>query len=59
VQDVEDTSAFVDYLIREHDTIVVPGHFFQAPQHIRVAYGGDTEIIREALARLARALSDF
>jgi len=57
VKGVSDTNDLVDRLIRDHDTIVVPGHFFQAPQHIRVAYGGKTEMIREAVARLDRALS--
>ena len=57
---VDDTSELVDRLIRDHDTIVVPGHFFQAPQHIRIAFGGKAEMVREAVARLdrrARALS--
>jgi aspartate/methionine/tyrosine aminotransferase len=56
VRDTEDTRTLVETLIREHDTIVVPGHFFQAPQHIRIAFGGDTEMIRGALSRLDRAL---
>lgn len=59
VRDMEDTAPFVDHLIREHDTIVVPGHFFQAPQHIRVAFGGDTEMIKVALSRLDQALRKF
>jgi aspartate/methionine/tyrosine aminotransferase len=56
VRDVEDTQVLVDRLIAQHDTIVVPGHFFQAPQHIRLAYGGDADMIREALSRLDLAL---
>lgn len=56
VKDVEDTSELVDRLIRDHDTIVVPGRFFQAPQHIRIAYGGRADMVKEALARLDRAL---
>ena len=56
VRGLDDTTAFVDLLIREHDTIVVPGHFFQAPQHIRIAFGGRPEMFREALSRLDRAL---
>ena len=56
VRGVDDTRNLVDWLIRDYDTIVVPGHFFQAPQHIRIAYGGKTEMIREAVARLDRAL---
>jgi aspartate/methionine/tyrosine aminotransferase len=55
---VDDTTDFVDRLIRDHDTIVVPGRFFQAPQHIRVAYGGPIAMVREAVARLDRALRE-
>ena len=58
VKDVDDTSELVERLIRDHDTIVVPGHFFQAPQHIRIAFGGRSDMIREALTRLDRALHD-
>jgi len=56
VRGVHDTSAFVDRLVHEHDAIVVPGHFFQAPQHIRISFGGRTEMVGEALSRLDRAL---
>ena len=59
VRGVDDTRDLVDRLIRDHDTIVVPGHFFQAPQHIRIAYGGNIEMLREAIARLDRALRAF
>jgi aspartate/methionine/tyrosine aminotransferase len=51
-----DTRELVERLIRDHDTIVVPGHFFQAPQHIRIAFGGRTEMLREAVRRLDLAL---
>jgi aspartate/methionine/tyrosine aminotransferase len=56
VRDIDDTEVFVERLIKDHDTIVVPGRFFQAPRHIRIAFGGDTEMIKEALSRLDRAL---
>ena len=56
VKGVDDTGALVDRLIRDHDTIVVPGRFFQAPQHIRIAFGGRAEMVKEALVRLDRAL---
>jgi len=56
VSDLEETSAFADRLMREFDTAVVPGHFFQAPPHIRVSFGGRSETVKEALARLDRAL---
>ena len=56
VAGMDDTRDFVETLIRDHDTIVVPGHFFQAPQHIRIAFGGRTEMLTEALRRLDSAL---
>jgi aspartate/methionine/tyrosine aminotransferase len=56
VRGVADTSAFVDRLIGEYDTIVVPGRYFQAPEHIRVSFGGKPEMFKEALSRLDRAL---
>lgn len=56
VRGVADTRPLVDLLVREYDTIVVPGHFFQAPQHIRIAFGGRAEMVTEALQRLDRAL---
>jgi aspartate/methionine/tyrosine aminotransferase len=59
VKDVDDTTAFVDALIRDYDTVVVPGHFFQAPAHIRIAFGGDPQRFRSSLAQLDRALRDL
>jgi aspartate/methionine/tyrosine aminotransferase len=56
VKGVDDTSDFVERLIRDHDTIVVPGRFFQAPQHIRIAFGGSADMVREAVRRLDLAL---
>ena len=58
VRGVSDTSAFVDRLVSEYDTIVVPGRYFQAPEHIRVSFGGKPEIFNEALSRLDRALRE-
>lgn len=56
VRGLEDTTAFVDTLVRDYDTVVVPGRFFQAPAHIRIAFGGDPEKFRASLAILDRAL---
>jgi len=55
---VEDTSAFTDRLLRERDTAVVPGRFFDAPAHFRIGFGGDTETLRAGLDRLASALDE-
>jgi aspartate/methionine/tyrosine aminotransferase len=58
VRDVEDTAALVDALIRNYDTVAVPGHFFQRPQHLRLSFSGRPEMVREAARRLDRALSE-
>ena len=39
-----------------YETTVVPGRFFEMPEHFRVAVGCPTAILREGLARLSRAL---
>ena len=56
VTGVYDTNPLVDRLIRDYDTVVVPGHFFQEPQHIRIAFGGPADMLREAVRRLDAAL---
>ena len=56
IKGMDDTTALVDRLIADYDTVAVPGHFFQAPQHIRISFGGKTDMLVEALSRLDRAL---
>jgi aspartate/methionine/tyrosine aminotransferase len=41
----------------EHETSVVPGHFFGLPNHFRVGMGVDTEMFGEGLQRIGRALA--
>ena len=55
---VDDTRSFVETLIRDHDTIVVPGHFFQSPANIRISVGGDSAMVAEGVMRLDRALKN-
>jgi aspartate/methionine/tyrosine aminotransferase len=44
-------------LLRDrYETVVTPGHFFGAPDRIRVGIGGETAILTEGLARLQAAL---
>jgi len=47
---------FVARLREEFETSVVPGEFFEAPQHFRVGLCGTTEILREGLERIGAAL---
>lgn len=58
VRECDDTTAFVETLVRDYDAVVVPGHFFQAPQHIRISFGGRHEMVKDALDRLDRALHE-
>lgn len=50
---------FDRFLRDRYETGVVPGKYFEMSQHFRVGLGGDTEMTREGLVRLARALHDF
>ena len=58
IRGVDDTSGFVGVLRERYDTGVVPGHFFEAPAHFRVALGGRAEILEEGLQRLGQALEE-
>ena len=44
--------------LRRHETTVVPGRFFDAPQHFRLAIGCAPHTLRGGLERLARALDE-
>jgi aspartate/methionine/tyrosine aminotransferase len=56
IRGMEDVSDFVDLLREKYDTGVVPGRFFEAPAHFRVAMGGKKEILEAGLDRLGEAL---
>ena len=59
VRDMEGTAALVNTLIRDYDTVAVPGHFFQQPQHLRLSFSGRPDMVREAARRLDRALREW
>ena len=47
-------------LLREkYETSVVPGRFFEMPEHFRIGMGGDVEIFAEGLTRLGAALDEL
>jgi aspartate/methionine/tyrosine aminotransferase len=50
------TDRFCDLLRTEYETSVVPGRFFEMPEHFRIGFAGDTENLKEGLTRVARAL---
>lgn len=47
-------------LLREkYETSVVPGRFFEMPDHFRIGMGGDPNTFREGLRRLGAALDEL
>lgn len=53
---VRDAAPFVKRLMREQQTALVPGVFFQAPAHFRLGFGGEPEKVKAGLGRIATAL---
>ena len=49
---------FLERLRAEFDTSVVPGRFFEMPDHFRIGMGVNTEMFAEGLDRISRALAD-
>jgi aspartate/methionine/tyrosine aminotransferase len=50
----------LDALLRsKYDASIVPGRWFEMPDHFRVGLGGDTEMLKEGLARLGSALDEL
>jgi aspartate/methionine/tyrosine aminotransferase len=43
----------------KYETSVVPGHFFEMPEHFRIGIGIPTDILREGLTRLGAALDEM
>jgi hypothetical protein len=54
-----DTRRLDDHLRERFDTAIVPGHWFERPDHFRVGFGLPTDEFGEALARLGAALDDL
>ena len=49
----------ISLLRGEFETSVVPGDFFEAPQHFRIGYCGATETLQGGLERIGSALKAF
>ena len=56
---VSDSVSFTERLLKERETAVVPGRYFQAPAHIRVGFGGSTDTLRAGLFELGAALDQL
>jgi aspartate/methionine/tyrosine aminotransferase len=50
---------FCEFLRAGYETSVVPGRFFEMPNHFRIGVGGDPVMTGEALKRLAAAMDDW
>ena len=46
-------------LSEKYETSIVPGKFFDMPQHFRIGIGGQTASLSEGLARLGEGLSEI
>lgn len=57
-RDGRDASPFVRRLFEEHGVAVVPGSFFDAPSHFRIAFGGATTALERGLAAIRAVLDD-
>jgi aspartate/methionine/tyrosine aminotransferase len=51
-----ETDALLERLRTKFETSVVPGRFFEMPDHFRIGMGVNTEMFAEGLNRLSRAL---
>jgi aspartate/methionine/tyrosine aminotransferase len=54
-----DAETFFKLLREKYETTVVPGKFFEMPQHFRLGIGGETSELRGGLERLGAALDEF
>jgi aspartate/methionine/tyrosine aminotransferase len=50
---------FCSFLRQKYDTVVTPGHFFGAVDHMRIAVGGDPAVFGEAIHRVHEAARSF
>jgi aspartate/methionine/tyrosine aminotransferase len=53
-----DTEELGNLLRAKYDTSIVPGRWFEMPNHFRVGLGGDTAMLTKGLARIGAALDD-
>jgi len=51
------TDAFLNRLRGQYETSVVPGRFFEMPDHFRIGMGVDSAMFREGLRRISLALA--
>lgn len=54
-----DVDAFCGILRQKYQTSVVPGSFFEMPDHFRLGFAGDTESLKGGLERLQSAIAEL
>jgi len=54
--DRRDTDSFAERLLRDHGTAVVPGRFFGASEHFRIAFGVTPETLERGLEAVVRVM---
>lgn len=54
-----DVTPLCALLRARYETSVVPGRFFDAPDHFRLGLGGDPDILKQGLERLSAALDEL
>ena len=54
-----DPGRFFELLRNKYETTVVPGEYFEMPQHFRVGISGATEELRGGLERISAALDEI
>jgi aspartate/methionine/tyrosine aminotransferase len=54
-----DSQRLDDHLRERYDSAIVPGRWFEMPDHFRIGFGVAVDDFAEALDRLATALDDF
>jgi aspartate/methionine/tyrosine aminotransferase len=50
---------FAEALLKEYDTAVVPGRFFEEPKHFRLGYGIPSDILERSLENISRVLRKY
>ncbi|HYJ47565.1 MAG TPA: aminotransferase class I/II-fold pyridoxal phosphate-dependent enzyme, partial [Pyrinomonadaceae bacterium] len=54
--EVDSLCALLD---EKYETSVVPGRFFEMPEHFRIGIGCETAMLKEGLERLGQALDEM
>ena len=56
---IGDVREFVERLGREQETFIVPGHFFGAPEYVRIGLGVDSAVLEQGLGRMTDQMKGY